>query len=200
MSSIITGIIPSQQFEIIRDKIGLILFEELTNQYTLTSNEELNLKVYVERLVAFDKTDMPCVNVLFSGGTYNNKNTLSADGNYSFFIDVYSAAKSTTELSGDAKAAFSLQKVLGVCRAILENPQYRDLGYTEPKVSRTSIESISIQEPQNNQDATSSIMGRLVFNVLVEEDTQLLTANAIDSFSTEVKLNLTDKGYLFEIN
>ena len=123
MASIIDGIIPAQQYETIRDKIGLILYEELVNQFTLTTDEDLNVKVFVERFVAFDKTDFPCLNVVFSGGNYDNK---------------------------------------------------------------------------NKQDATSTIMGRLTFNVRALEDTQLLDALPIDNWKTQVKLNLTEKGYLYE--
>ena len=64
MASIISGIIPPQQFEIIRNKIGLILFEEIGNQFVLTADEKINAKIFVERFIPFDKTDFPCINVL----------------------------------------------------------------------------------------------------------------------------------------
>ena len=43
-------------------------------------------------------------------------------------------------------------------------------------------------------------MGRLTFNVRALECTQLLDAVLVNSTKTEVKLNLTDKGYLYENN
>ena len=198
MASIIDGIIPAQQYETIRDKIGLILYEELVNQFTLTTDEDLNVKVFVERFVAFDKTDFPCLNVVFSGGNYDNKNTTTVDGEYSFFIDAYCAAKTTTTESGDSKASFKLQRLLGVCRAILENPQYRNLKLDICKTGSVGVKSIAISQPENKQDATSTIMGRLTFNVRALEDTLLLDALPIDNWKTQVKLNLTEKGYLYE--
>ena len=198
MASIISGIIPPQQFEIIRNKIGLILFEEIGNQFVLTADEKINAKIFVERFIPFDKTDFPCINVLLSDGNYENQNTKTSDGSYSFFIDVYTAAKTTPALWGDSEATFRLHKLMGLCRAILANPQYRNLGFAVPKISRTKVDSIGIKEPQNNQDATCSIMGRLTFTVRANEDTQLLGANLINSYKTQALLNLTDKGYLFE--
>ena len=57
MASIIENIIPNQKFELIRDKIALILFDEIGNQKTLTNNSDLDVKVFLERFVNFDKTD-----------------------------------------------------------------------------------------------------------------------------------------------
>jgi hypothetical protein len=198
MASKISGIIPSQQYEIIRDKIGLILYEEIGNQYVLTSNKNINAKVFVERFVPFDKTDFPCLNVIFNGGQYSNKNVTTAEGGYIFYVDVYASAKTTTIVSGDSEASFRLHKLLGISRAILENPQYRNLGFTDGKIGSVSVSDISINQPSNSQDGTSSIMGRLTFNVKALEDVELLDASVINSTKTEVKLNLTDKGYLYE--
>ena len=200
MASVITGIIPPQQFEIIRDKIGLILYEEIKNQFALTTDQNLNVKTFVERFVPFDKTDFPCLNIIFSGGQYGNKNVKTVDGTYSFYVDVYTSAQSNVTATGDKEASFRLHKLLGICRAILENPQYRNLGFTNGQIGNATVSDISIQQPNNSQDGTSSIMGRLTFNVRALECTQLLDAVLVNSTKTEVKLNLTDKGYLYENN
>jgi len=192
----IENIIPTQKFELIRDKIGLILYNEISNQYALTSDEKLNVKIFVERFVAFDKTDFPCINVMFSGSQYSNKNTTVVDADNTFYIDIYTSAIATPLNSGDSLSTFHLHKLLGICRSILSNPQYRGLAITPSIVSSTMVESLQIQEPQNKQDGTSTIMGRLSFRVRAVEDTSLLDANDIDGTETKIKLNLSDKGYI----
>jgi hypothetical protein len=198
MASKITGVIPSQQFELIRDRIALVLFEELAKQYTLTTDERLNVKVFLERAIAIDKTEMPCINVLLNSGIYSNKSTVTTDGEYSFSIDVYSKEKSTTTVSGDTLASLSLQKLMGVCRAILANPVYRVLGFDTKLIKGTEVEGLSIKEPTDNNDSTMSIMGRLNFKVIVVETTQLINAVPITGQETTATINLSDSGYLYQ--
>ena len=197
----INNAIPQQNFELIRDRIGLILKEEIDNQAnTLISDPDLNASVWVERFVPFDKSDFPCVNILFSGGPFENINTVSVTGVYTFLIDVYTSSPTTTGQDGDQKASFVLQRLLGIIRAILENPVYRILDFNPGTVLGTEVENLGVMDPQNNQDATSTIKGRVTLKVKACETTQLLDASPIEGFETAVKINLTDKGYKYEIN
>lgn len=196
----LTQIIPQQNFELIRDRIGVILKDEITEQVNLSGNQDINAAVFSEKFTPFDKTDFPCINVLLSRGSYDPITPQSDTGDYTFFIDAYTSAKSTNLVGGDAEASFRLQRILGVCRSILRSPFYGTLLFPTPLIGHTSVSDIQIMEPNNNQDATSAIWGRLVFRVKCTETTELQTALELDSFKTQVKLNLTDKGYLYEIN
>lgn len=59
----INTIIPVQNFELIRDRIALILATEINNQFVLSGNEDINCYVWLERSTPFDKIENPIINV-----------------------------------------------------------------------------------------------------------------------------------------
>lgn len=195
--ALINGVIPRQNFELVRDKIGEILATEFAAQFALTSNSELNATVHVERIVPFDNTEIPCINVLLSRGNFDNMTAKKSDGTYQFNIDVYAKSKSSENQGGDSRASFIMQKMVGMAMAILENPRYRTLAFAPPSVAHTQVSDISISDPTNNQDAESVMMGRLTFQVRINENVELLTANPIVGYETTVTLSETEKGYVF---
>jgi len=195
--ALINTIIPKQNFELVRDRIGEILADELANQFTLSGDAEINAKVFLERFLPIDKTSLPSVNVMLSRGNYENHTTIQSVGNYSYFIDVYTRAKTSVTSNGDSLSLIRLQRLLGVCKAILENPKYKTLAFVPPYLNHTSIESIEVAEPRNNQDASSVMMGRLTFNVVVRETTELTTPNNISGWETSVQLGDSGNGYVF---
>lgn len=195
--ALINNVIPSQNFELVRDRIGEILATEFAFQFTLTSNPELNPIVHVERIVPFDHTDMPCINVLLSRGNFDNITAKKSDGTYQFNIDIYAKSKSSQNQGGDSRASFIVQKLVGMAMAILENPRYNTLGFAAPSVSHTQVSDISIADPNNNQDAENIMMGRLSFQVRINENVELLTANNIVGYGTTVTLSETEQGYIF---
>lgn len=195
--ALINGVIPRQNFELVRDKIGEILATEFAAQFALTANEELNATVHVERIVPFDHSELPCINVLLSRGDFENMTAKKSDGTYQFNIDVYAKSKSSQNQAADVRASFIMQKMVGMAMAILENPRYRTLSFAAPSIAHTQVSNISIIDPTNNQDAESAMMGRLTFQVRINENVELLTANTIAGYVTNVRLDETDKGYVF---
>lgn len=195
--ALINYILQPRNFELIRDRIGLILADEIANQFTLTSNSDINATVYVERLIPFDKTEMPCINVLLDRGDFDNISVKQADGTYNFFIDVYAKSLSTQGSNGDKLSAIALQKIVGLVYSILEDTQYRTLAFAAPSVQHTQITNFQIAGPQNNQDAVSTTMARLIFSVKITESVKLLDADDIQGWETSVTLAETDKGYVF---
>tara|TARA_R110002020_G_scaffold82386_1_gene203996 strand:- start:170 stop:778 length:609 start_codon:yes stop_codon:yes gene_type:complete len=196
--ALLTQKIPEQNFELVRDRIALILADEISSQALISPpTPEYNATVFLERFVPFDKTDMPCINVVFASGDFENQNTLTADAIYKYNIDVYTKSKSTSTSGGDKLASIKLHRILGICRAILENPQYRTLAFAPPSLQRTTVSDIAVEEPKNTQDGSSVIMGRLTFDVSVCERVQLKDAEDIGGWKTEVKMNETEKGYQF---
>jgi len=190
--------IPEQNFELVRDRIGFILADEIAAQALIAPlTPELDATVHLERFVPFDKTDMPCVNVVFASGNYDNQNTITSDGVYKYNIDVYAKSKTIGTDGGDKLASIKLHRLLGICRAILENPQYRTLGFALPSLQRVTVVDIVVEQPQNTQDGSSVIMGRLTFDVSVCESVQLQTGNNISGWETSVKMDETDTGYQF---
>lgn len=193
MSKILVAI-PPQNFEIIRDRLAVILADELENQ-VLFYNPELDANVYVERTDPINNTELPALNVSLASGSYDNKDVTGTDGTYTFNIDAYTSAKATALANADTQSTFNLHRLLGVCRYILENPVYRNLGYVTPYISRVTVGSINIAEP-GAKDALSTFMGRLTVTVRVVETTALLPAELIAGYETAAKLYTTEQGYV----
>lgn len=198
----IDGIIPQQNYELIRDRIAEILSVELISQGTKAGVVYSN-GVDIERFIPYNAdTEYPIINVVFEGGFYDNKDQKTSEGNYKYFIIGYEKAKSDATNKGDKKAAIKLGRLLGVCRAILENPIYNRLAFPIPTRETagasfygTNVGAIKIPKFLDSGDTENSIMGYLEFNVRVDENVILIEPVPLASSVTEVKLYNTDLGY-----
>ncbi len=193
----ITTAIPAQAFEVVRDRIAEILIDELENQVAKFYKEELNAKVHIERFIPFDDSELPIVNVGLARGDFDNQTTIDSDGTYRYNIDCYHSAKSTKDVQGDTLANIRLQTLVGACRAILESSQYIRLNFPPPFIMNRQFENIAIAEPPDKKDTISVVMARLTFTVRVPENVDVTSANLIAGFDTQVKLALTEKGYIY---
>lgn len=190
-------IIPAQNFELIRDRLAEILLCELQNQKLLGAID-LVPSVWMERITPFDETDIPAVNILLLQGDYSNKNQLSTVGEYSFAVDIYTAEKSTTNSDGDQLSAISIHRMLGMCRAILENPAYKTLGFVPPFNCTTLVKGFQFADFNIRSDANSTRMARLNFMAKVPEAVEIKDPIGHAFPSTRVKLCLTNKGYRYD--
>jgi len=193
----INGIIPVQNFEQVRDRICEILAEELANQYDLTGDSEFNPTVWMERTVPFDKTEMPAINVRLNSIDFGNEDVKSSDANCLFYIDCYTSSADTDDSEGDKTAAINLQRIMGIVRAILKNPQYKTLAFTAPFNCTAKINRLYIGDT-NTSDALSTTVGRIEYAVRVPENVALLNGTTLGTHSTTVTLGATDKGYYWE--
>ncbi len=159
--SVIDAAIPPQSFERVRDIIGAILADELSAQKILTYDEVSVKGVWIERTSAFDKEEVPAVNVALLRGDPRQQSNIHVDGVYRYAIDCYTKAKATDAVEGDQRAMYKLHRLLGVCRSILEDPKYKTLGVAPPFLGNRHIESLGIADP-GKQDATNTMMGRLI--------------------------------------
>jgi len=190
--------IPNQGFELISVRIGEILFEELKNQFdNYGGDTALNPTIFQNRVVNFNHAELPCLNIKYSNGTYDNHNNKTNDGTYSYYIDAYFKAPTTDDGRGDTKSYADVLRLLGVCRTILENNNYNLLGFDPGLIIHTAVSSITMDEPQDNQDTAHTSMGRLVFTVKACEQTVFNSANVLQGYQTSVKLHETDEGYVF---
>lgn len=194
--ALINTIIPAQAYERIRDRIAEILLDELTNQAQLTGDPDIEAKVFLERSVPLDKTNIPGVVVTFLGGQYSGQTVIHSEGNYTYEIAVCHGAKSTQDNPGDAISMKRLHKLLGKCRAILEDPRYKTLGFAPPFIMRSKIERIELTNPKEG-DALSISMGRLTLAVRVPENADLIVPKLIDGYDTVVKMGNTEQGYVY---
>ncbi len=194
----ITGIIPPQAYEYVRDKIANILTDELWNQVLLSGNYDLDVEMFMESNNFYiDKIDLSAVNVSLAKGSWANESAGSSEGTYEFYIDVYTNSKTSDTVSGDVKASLRLQRIAGVIRAILKNPIYKRLDFITKFIVRTTISEFNVG-PATKDDALNTMMGRLSFMVTANETTELIQALMIEAYQTKTKLGNTQKGYFYE--
>ncbi len=197
MSKIIKTIDPAS-FEYVRDRLLEILVSELDGQYLLTYDVELdNISVYLEKNAPVDKTELSSIIISLAVGTYSNKNQGSVDGSYMYHIDVFANSKTSPVKSGDTASSIKLQKIMRVCRGILEDPIYKTLGFVAGFILKTYVSEFNIA-PGNKEDALNSSMGRISFTVVANESSKLLVPSLIAGYETTVKIDGSGKGYFYE--
>ena len=207
MSRIDTQIVP-QNYELIRDQIGAILKSELENQYNTYGEEELNAGVFVERTdpVPHAEAPMVIVSIIRFESPNQEKSAENSDNTVRYAIDCYHKSKSEGTDRGDSLSRIKLHRLMGVCRAIIEDPRYKFLQNPDDNgnpfkgvIGNRSIESLEIAEV-GKQDTTNTSMGRLVLSVRMRENTDLIIPNLLEGSDTQLKFELTDEGYLFTID
>lgn len=201
MPARITGLIPPDNFELIRDQIGGVLLLELGNQAQYDDSFIFPTKVWVERFVPYNTiTETPYVNVRFQKGDQDERSREQTQSKYlhTFFIEVSVSAKSTTSLGGDQQATLYMHQLLRMIRFILANPAYRRLGLSLP-IGRCYVNSIEVFDPMEMEDATNKIDGRVEYCVEVSEGSPSFDTGAtLNEITTTVKLNNTELGHFWD--
>lgn len=197
MSALINYIIPERNFEPVRDRIGAILFTELNNQY-LNYNPLCNVDgVYVERKAPIDKEELAFVNVSVISGAFGNKSAGRKDGVYQYAIDVFTKSAAGPAKLGDKTSQLYMERLLGICDYILEDPQYKTLAFPAGVIGHTMVSEMQIRD-QNPNDADNVAMGRLIFDVKILEVNALKFAPYLLESNTTVSLNETALGYQYQ--
>ena len=199
MSALITTLIGQQNFEKVRDEIGAFLFLELANQQSLGSGLP-DIQGFCEQVADIDKTQMPAFNILFSRGEYERKTNKVIHGTYIYFIDVYANGATDNDDSGDYHSAVMTQRVIGMCRAILDAPQYRWMGFDSSfGIENAGVSSLNVMDKSNPADGMSSTVGRIVLTVKMPEYVALQSSETLCTIAgTTVQLGVTEYGYQYQ--
>jgi hypothetical protein len=195
----INTIIPERNFELIRDRVAQILTVELSEQLALTGNDLFSAIVWKERFIAFDKSDMPAINVYFVNSSHDNFTVQSGNATNSINIDFYVSGKHVDGIDGDKNASLDLQKLIGVCSYILQHPFYYKLDFDGGFIRNRQISDIIIAQPKE-KDARHIANGRIVFKVIAGENYGSLEAIEASGYDTKVQLEETDKGFYYTTN
>lgn len=206
MASIINAIIPEQNFEKILDRIGEILTVELDRQATFTYDAVLEAVVHKDRAVAFGHTECPAVNVIYHSTEFSEQSLPSTQGVNLYHIDCIVDGESedgdgsdVNTMMGDILAKAKLNKLMGVIRAILEDPKYKTLGFQAPSIGNRHVVRMYFLKAIN-QDARNVRIGRIEFSVKAPEyPAELITPVPIGGNDTTVKLALTETGYIWTL-
>ncbi len=196
MIPLINYTIPQRNYEIIRDRIGFILELELTNQYQNYNPDASIDGVFCERLNPIDKTEMAAINVSVISGNWDNKHQGGKDGTMQYAVDIYTNCKSGPNKPGDSFAQFKMQRLAGICDYILEDPQYKTLGFAPGPIKGFEVSELQIKATDPDDSANSS-MGRLVITLRVFEPNKLLPGNLFLGNTTSFSLFPTGNGYQY---
>lgn len=199
MAAIIENIIQRQGFEIVLEKIAVILFEELTRQKSLQTLGD-DFGVYIERQTAYDKSEGIVISVGMDGADYAGKNQFDVQGNTTYFIDLYTTGDETLVTTGDDNSRFLTLKWLGMIRSILSSTKYKTLGYPAGLIGGTMVEKIQNQLSYGNGDANFIKFARITFSVRIQENQEMWTSIELQGNDTTIKINETEKGFKLTFN
>lgn len=190
--AIITEQIPAQGFEIVLNKIALIIFEEIVNQEQI-QNLDSTSEVYIERQEPYDKSEDVIINVSCSNANYTG-NKKDSQGNTIYHIDVY-CRSFNQEVSGSYDSRLKLHRYVGMIRYILSSSKYHALDLPNGLIGGKYIDSISFDDNYGNQDGAYIRFARLIFSVRIQEYQNLWDSVPLLGNDTTVKIDLTNLGF-----
>lgn len=204
----IQGIIPTQKFELIRDRIVEILQAEYANQKALCDANDPVIpftvpSIYCERRGQVDFQEDEVIIVKLGKAVYSNEDGEVAMGTYTFLIDVFGYDHGETDdpFEGWYLSAKKMHKNFGLIRAILRDKDYLQLGWsndTTINISSTRIESFIPEVRSDGEDANSETYGRMFFEVDAYEYVEDKTYLPIALVTGQLEIEDTGDGYKIE--
>lgn len=194
----LNNVIPSQNFENIRDAIGRLLTAEFANQAILVGGFDYGLNIFLERTAPIDKEDLPVINIVYVDSTDIDENTsFTSVFDNKYLIEIYSSGEADANSPGDLKAALLNSHLMGMVRAILMNNENRYLDFTDKFIQSRKVQTMTRTQPRIANDAENTISGTLEVHYIAEETTELKEGNLEALLTTVVKIESTEKGYKF---
>lgn len=198
MAKINNEILPGN-FEVIRDQIGLILKEELSNQAAITNNDLFDCGVWTERFIPFQIGELPAVMVRFGSNTHTNRSQKGQDVDSTYLIDVHTIAEEDGAAMGDANSIIKNQKLCSVINQILNDTNYVTLSMVPGTIKSKEVQQINMADISSMQGTDNVMFGRLTLKINSWENFGLVQENRIlTSENTTVKIEETEKGHKFE--
>ena len=195
--SAIGKVIGRQAFEVIHDRLGGILKEELDSQFFFGYDADLaNIKVWKERDVPFNVSELPAINVTLEKGDFEMQTLAQQTGVYRYNVDVIGNAASAGNVMGDQLAMNRVQKIMGKLMAIIRSPKFTTLAFTPPFISNRHVENMFFGKPVR-QDAEHTVMGRFVVVVTAIEHVDFVDPVPARGTTARIYLGLTEQGYLW---
>lgn len=196
--ALINQVIGPRGFEIVRDRLAVVLLTEIQNQIAEFDVEDIDVsKIWIERTEPFQQEELPAINISIDQLNFDSKHMGAKTGNYRYNIDVYTAAEHADDVDGDALASVRCWKLMGIVDSILENPVYKTLGLPAPFLMRSLVEAMQPLAVEQG-DSMSTRFGRMIYTCSLSETTSLIVAHILEGAETTVKLGTSNLGYFFE--
>lgn len=178
MASIITETIGIQNFEVVANRIGSILLEEIENQKRLQGFRDTT-EIYLERIEPYSKEQDVMITIAFREAQYEGQTARDSQGNYLYFIDIFCAGHGDGEIEPSIIAKDKLFRYVGLCRYILTSGKYMTLNFPPGFIGGKYIEKITLDTDysnfgnHSNYDGSYVRFARIIYRVRVQEN-QLL--------------------------
>lgn len=196
-------------FEVIRDKIAVILATEFANQQILASNAGRNpadwkARIFSERSNPWEQwleappagpSPSPLINVWFDGENFDPSGSNIVERQKTtatFNIDCYGYGLASDNPDGghnpgDKEAAFEVQRTLRLARNILMAAEYTYLGLRGVVWQRWP-QSIQIFQPQTDGHFVQQIVGaRMAFRVIFNEFSPQIPLVTLELVAVDIK-------------
>lgn len=194
--ALINSEITPRSYEIIRDQLAAIVTSELVQQAAITYDDLFLAPVYLQRAKNISVEECPLVNIAVDSGKYDNQTVIDSDGEFTFFIDVFTTSSYTTAKRGDELSSKEAQRLAGVIQGILSNPQYVTLGFARPFIMRSKVVGF---EPGTitKDESTNLAVVRITLSVKAIQNELVQQPISEFEISTQVFLYETEQGYLY---
>lgn len=193
-------------FEIIRDKVALIIATESASQQALATvagkdSDDWKLRVFTERNNPWEQflnsqsDASPLINVWYDNSSFDQSgsNILERQKTEAVInIDCYGFGLSKDDggaghIAGDQEAALEVQKALRLARNILMAAEYTYLGLRGLVWQRWSG-SITVFQPQIDSQNVQNIVGaRIALRVIFNEFSPQVNPEILERVSVDVK-------------
>lgn len=219
MAAIINQLIDKKDTnEFIRDKLGVILFEEKEEQKVLANGlgknpDEWDFDVYIERSKPWEiltnqvgqeigELQKGLVNILFDNDSFDVKGS----GNFArqkaegiFFIDCYAHKNSNPTESGDEATSKESDRIARLVRNILMYANYLYLGMQGVVTRRYIIKREKLQPDIKQEGFENIVVTRVTLKVDYEEYAFEKMPEILEEVYGECKISDTGQIY-FDVN
>lgn len=192
--ALITENIPVQGSEIVLNRLGAILFLEISNQVTQQSISD-EVQVYISSQNPYDKSSDVLINVRPDSVNFNGQTQEGMQGENIFNIDIFTQGRSTSVISGNTESKDKMQRYLGFVRYILASTKYKTLDLPYGLIGGVNVQSIQHDLTYNPDDANAISFARLQVSIRINESQELWNTNPFEGLDTVIKLDDTEKGF-----
>lgn len=205
MASILSEIIGVQNFEVVANRIGSILLEEIHNQKTIQGFDD-EIEIFNERIEPFSKEQDVMITIAFREAEYAGQNTRDSQGEYIYFIDIFTSGWGEEEISPSIVSKNKLFRYVGLVRYILSSGKYLTLGFPPGMIGGKYIEKIKLDTDysnfgnHSNYDGSYIRFARIMYKVRVQENQELWQGIELQGNTTNVTLDDTEQGTKFIFN
>lgn len=196
--AVINHIVGTDLFQSIRDRIAVILLDELAGQFTLTDDSDLNLsEIWKERRRPFNLSELPAINLSIGGINYGDKKGKQRQPEVTYNIDIYNVKVFEDDSDADQTSMDTSWKVLRVIQYILDHPHYRDLQLS-PYIYHTEASRVNAGEAEMSEGGRCAVL-RLEVTVKTVSEFEPIAVTPLTLGATTVKIEQTDKGYYYAL-